>query len=242
MTDTRQSVVDAMNTAETPKAEVTATESLPETKPLEESSDTELATEESVNTQEDNSNISKHVPKARLNQVLAQKKEAEERVRIAEERLAQMEKKFEDVGKVFSPAKQEAVEPEIEPEVQERLNKIIDQRVEARLSDQSRISKINSRFEELSSKYNGTDGRPKFERNVVGKYMLENNIFNPETAYKEIHEADLDDWKIKQALNAKKGTFSEKLAGQPSDRVPAKTDKKGSTKEQLLEAINGQEW
>jgi len=80
-------------------------------------------------------------------------------------------------------------------------------------------------IETLETEFDGTDGRPKFDKKAVLKYGMEHQLFNPRTAYKEMHEAELDEWKIKNAMTKPRpSTFSEKRGGigskQPEPKTP----------------------
>lgn len=55
----------------------------------------------------------------------------------------------------------------------------------------------------LEKKYDGSDGRPKFQTDDVLDYMSEYGIRNPEAAYKLMYEEELDSWKQKQLNKAK---------------------------------------
>ncbi|MEK7112107.1 MAG: hypothetical protein AAB875_02155, partial [Patescibacteria group bacterium] len=61
------------------------------------------------------------------------------------------------------------------------------------------LDRIN---ETLQEKFNGKDGRPVYDRQTVTDFAKEKGYTNlhPEIVYKLMHEKELDDWKIKQAL------------------------------------------
>lgn len=85
--------------------------------------------------------------------------------------------------------------------------------------------RLQERVKELSSKYNGSDGRPQFKWEEVLKYADERNIPDPELAYKAMHEEELDEWKIRNATSRKKkAPFSERSASsgtkEPEKQVP----------------------
>ena len=62
----------------------------------------------------------------------------------------------------------------------------------------------------LENKYGGGDGRPKYDHEKVIKHAVSSGIYNPEAAYKDLHEAELLDWAIKQAQQAGTTTTLEK--------------------------------
>ena len=61
------------------------------------------------------------------------------------------------------------------------------------------LDRIN---ETLLERYNGKDGRPVYDRQTLTDFAKEKGYTNlhPETVYKLMHEKELDDWKVKQAL------------------------------------------
>jgi len=79
-------------------------------------------------------------------------------------------------------------------------------------------------IESLESEFDGSDGRPKFDKKAVLQYGMDNQTFNPRTAYKEMHETELDEWKIKNAMSKPRpSTFSEKRGGSGSKQPEPKT-------------------
>jgi hypothetical protein len=80
-------------------------------------------------------------------------------------------------------------------------------------------------MESLESEFDGADGRPKFVAKDVLVYGQGHNIFNPRTAYNELHATELDEWKIKNAMSKPRpSTFFEKKGGagskQPEPKEP----------------------
>jgi hypothetical protein len=80
---------------------------------------------------------------------------------------------------------------------------------------------MKEKLQELEDKYDGSDGKPAFDRVKVLSYGRENNIGDPEVIYKIINEEALDEWKIKNAVSRKpKATYAEKSGGVGS-KAPA---------------------
>jgi hypothetical protein len=98
--------------------------------------------------------------------------------------------------------------------------------------------KLNDRLSDLSEKIDGKDGRPKFNPNEVLAYMQQTNISNPESAYKLMHEPELDDWKTKQIQSVKKPGLttidSSTAGGKRPPTVPVTKDNLTSV---LMEAL-----
>lgn len=82
---------------------------------------------------------------------------------------------------------------------------------------------LNSTLEKLEGAYNGKDGRPKFDRKAVVDFALQRGIADPEAAYKLLHESELMNWHVKQALSKSGGIQSEGSDGSGSTG-PGPTD------------------
>lgn len=64
--------------------------------------------------------------------------------------------------------------------------------------------KLLDNMRTLETKYDGKDGRPRFDTESLLEYMTETGIQNPEVAYKIKHEEDLSTWKEQQIAKARK--------------------------------------
>jgi len=91
----------------------------------------------------------------------------------------------------FSPAS------EIKQSVKDEI-----QSMEARLI-------LDSERVRLEQEYNGSNGKPKYDHAKVMKHAKDTGIYNPEAAYKNLYEAELVDWAIKNSQQAGP-TFVEK--------------------------------
>jgi hypothetical protein len=65
--------------------------------------------------------------------------------------------------------------------------------------------KLENEVSQLESKYDGTDGRPAFKRDAILEHMQKEQIFNPQKAYKDLYEKELQEFAIKQYLEKKDG-------------------------------------
>jgi len=151
---------------------------------------------------------------------------------------------FEELPKSFTQTRQELAElkkpkaPEkpLEPDEEARQKQINDFFADPLVRDHlKRMTKeddqqlredleLQKKMESLEAEFDGEDGRPKFDKKAVLEYGMKNQVFNPRTAYKEMHEQALDEWKLKKA-NEKKTptTFFEKRGGQGAKQPDAKT-------------------
>ena len=165
---------------------------------------------------------------------------------------------FKELPKSFTQTRQELAElkkpkptpEEIEPDEEARRKQIDDffgdpyvqEKLGAKQSEKEQILREDLEFqktiESLETEFDGSDGRPKFDKKAVLEYGMQNQIFNPRTAYKELHEQELEEWIIKQANEKKRpSTFFEKSGGkggkQPEPKTP--TNFKEATKAALEE-------
>jgi hypothetical protein len=107
-----------------------------------------------------------------------------------------------------------------DPLVKEELSKTQEEKLKAERED----SAFNRVMESLEAELDGEDGRPKFEREKVLAYGMEHQNFDPRSCYNDMHETELDEWKIKQANEKKRPTtFFERRGGQGSKQPDAKT-------------------
>lgn len=98
------------------------------------------------------------------------------------------------------------------------------------LAQREQDARIDRELTQLESKFSGSDGRPKFDRNKVLDYAIQNGIANPEIAYKAMHEKEIMDWAVKQAVTKTQGVKTEGSDGSGSTQV-------GTTNEDLKASI-----
>ncbi|MEK9207798.1 MAG: hypothetical protein AAB922_04900 [Patescibacteria group bacterium] len=75
--------------------------------------------------------------------------------------------------------------------------------------------------EDLETEFDGTDGRPKFQKEGVLDYMQQNGIRNPQKAYKLMHEDALDSWKEQQLGKTKKPGLVTETSSSAGSKRPA---------------------
>jgi len=88
------------------------------------------------------------------------------------------------------------------------FDSLLDKSFEAKYARQRAAEKLIEQAEDLEGKYNGQDGRPKFDKQDIFGFMQQNGISNPEVAYKIKFENELDGWKESQLKGAKRTGFS----------------------------------
>lgn len=100
---------------------------------------------------------------------------------------------------------------------------------QAELRQKEQDQQLNSELKSLEDRYSGKDGRPAFKRKDIIKFAYEKGISDPEVAYKVKYEAELDNWKIEQALTKTRGVATESSNGTGSANA-------GTTDEDLMKA------
>ncbi len=97
-----------------------------------------------------------------------------------------------------------------------------------------------SGMKEMEGKYNGLDGRPKFDTDNILAFMDQNGIRNPEAAYKLMHESEIDKWKEEQLSKAKGKGYPTELASGMTTRKPSDVRPNRDNLEALISEALGQ--
>lgn len=139
----------------------------------------------------------------------------------ARQKLAELEKlNKKPVGELSDAQqkrKQEIQDFFSDPDVKEEFDKLQTEKEKQLREDLSFQETIKS----LEAEFDGSDGRPKFDKMKVLKYGQDNNIFNPRSAYKEMHEDALDEWKVSQKLAKRRPTTTFERRGGGGAKAPA---------------------
>jgi len=110
--------------------------------------------------------------------------------------------------------------PKPEPVAQDPNKEVIKNQLKGYLSELGYVSKeeleridaekqVMAQVESLKSKYNGQDGRPKYDHQKVLEYASKNLIGNLESAYTLMNQAELTNWAISKAISNTKGVKTE---------------------------------
>lgn len=110
------------------------------------------------------------------------------------------------------------------------LGFVSQEEIDQRLKQQREDERLEQKLSQLEKDLSGKDGRPKFDRDQVIEYALARGISDVEVAYKVMHEKELTDWHVKQALSKSGSVKSEASDGSGSSQV-------GTTNEDLREAV-----
>lgn len=170
-----------------------------ETTPEASSAETQTAETTQEVTQE-NSEV-KTVPYDRFAEVNNYNKELKTQLSQIQEQLKGLSPKIEPVA--ADPAK-ETIKNQLKGYLNE-LGYVSKEELEQRDAEKQVMSQV----ENLKAKYNGQDGRPKYDHNKVLDFASKNLIGNLEIAYEQMNKAELLNHAISKALGTTKGTKTE---------------------------------
>lgn len=180
---------------------------------------TDQKTEESQSAEDTKVTDSKYVPYERFSEVNNKAKELEAKIQ-------ELESRFDQPKTELDPQK-EQIKEALKPILKEMG--FIDQEAQRQAEEDKQVE---AEIAGLAKQYDGSDGRPKFVKEDVVKYAINNKIGSVEAAYKLLHEKDLVNWQIARAIEKSKGIKTESSDGSGSSEV-------GTTNEDLKEAIEG---
>lgn len=172
----------------------------------------------------------KYVPYGRFKEVNEGLKAEREARAALEARLAELDGK---VAKATTRPEEQAIQDQRE-QVRKALEPYIDEIARERgfltkeeIQAQKDIEWVQTRRSELEKEWDGSNGKPKFDFDAVRSYAIENRINTKDplkTAFYEMHEAEIDNWKIQTALTKTKGVKTESSNGSGSAQAGATTD------------------
>src|SRR3990167_244973 len=165
------------------EADETATPPSGET---ETTSEAPSASEEEI----EEGDVGKKPAEARINDLLAKNRILEEKLDTVLERTAPP-----------PPPVPEPLEPDVEKAISffKKLGFVTNEELNGVKQTLKDEQTLNSEYYRLSSIYSGEDGRPKFVKSDVEDYMRKNGVYNPEVAYKALHETELTDYALRKA-------------------------------------------
>lgn len=173
----------------------------------------------------------------------ASKRSAQARIDELTGRLKEQEKELKELKtKVPEKTPMPPVNnPEASPEAQrviaqlESLGFTRKDTVDKELRTIEERIELNAEHLKLSNEFDGSDGRPKYDKTKIESFMRDRGIYDPEAAYKIMNEAELLDWNLKKAdAGSKKRPYVEKPGGSGVTR----STETQITKEKLQEVAN----
>ena len=213
MADTEnQDVIQAEETAsassDTEQTDVTETE--------------EVESEESAASEETESD-GERIPRSRFNQAIEK-----ERVRIRE-----LEQQIEGLQKQSNLTPEDRAKMDQLDSVKAQLKELgfmTKDEFEAERRQAKENEYVQSELSRLEKEWSGKDGRPKFDRQAVVQFALENKIGDPEAAFYKMNMKQIIDWHNRSASEKSKGIKTEVSDGSGSSQA-------GTSSEDLKAAI-----
>jgi len=179
-----------------------------------------------ASTEETSEETSKEVPSEETPVTDGSKEEVKERTSSPEtvvtllgrqydlskpDQVQELAKDYDRLGRQYAPLVQQLqelqarLEQQQKPQVPESINDPETVEYLRKLGFVSKQELEQMREEEkleeyltaLESEYDGSDGRPKFDRIAVLDFCVRNGIANPEAGYKLLYEKELEEWRLK---------------------------------------------
>ena len=143
---------------------------------------------------------------ARINELLSKNKELENKLITIEEKLAPPPPPApKDSNQELTPDVKKAVE------TLKKIGFVTREEQDKKLQQIQDRAFLDAEHVKLENKYDGSDGKPKYVKKDVEKYMQERGIFDSEAAYKLMFEKELLDFEMKRYEdNRKKKPFVQK--------------------------------
>ena len=134
------------------------------------------------------------------------------------DQVQELARDYERLGKLYSPLLQQVRElsqklqefqrPKEEPsgDVDEVTKRYLREKLGVITKEELQQIEEDRKLEEylsaLEATYDGSDGRPKFDRVKVLEFCIQNGISNPEYGYKLMNEKELLEWQLRQKKTA----------------------------------------
>jgi len=158
----------------------------------------------------------------RRSQQLADFKRAEEGRKAEAEKSARSSVDESDILKGITPEVKEAIIKIMSPEM-ESLKKDLTLQSQQKEADAT----FDRQIEALEKEFPGSDGKPKFDRVEVLKEMQKegNKNFDLKSLFRQVHEEEFMDIRIKEALKKQKGGTQTESTGKTSHKPDRKSPK-----------------
>ena len=147
------------------------------------------------------------------------------------QRLAKIERSFEEGARVEKASREVAQTQNVSPEIREAVLGIVrpemEKELNRRMQARDQQAYWDTSFSKLEQSWDGREGKPKFsdtDRQAIIDEMRNpsNRIYDPEVLYEKLHKAEIRDFEVKQALRKQKGTTRTEKTGTTAAREPDK--------------------
>lgn len=171
------------------------------------------------------------------------KRDAESRINQLVGQVKELENKLAEVSQTKTPEPVPG-KTEMTPEMQKAADQIAslgfpnEDALNKKLQQLEDRLLLDTEHGRLETKFDGSDGRPKYDKREIEKFMRERAVYNPEIAYEQLYKKELLDFEIKQAQKEKPATpDSQSPSGEGGER-----DTGSLTREIIREKMTSPEW
>lgn len=171
--------------------------------------------------------------------------EREEKAKLKDD-LESVKPILEKMKSAFIPETPEENQEEPKPMTQQEMESWYEQKEaeKQKQEEQNRLKEtIDKQVKDMSEKWDGKDGKPKYDDQEVIQWQRDNNklYLMPEEAFTLMKRDDIIDWETKQVVSkAKKPVSSEKSSGGSTQHTPdsVKPNSDQEVKNAVLEAMS----
>src|SRR3990167_1366180 len=172
----------------------------------------------------------------RINELLSKNKEIEEELksRPTREEFESLKVKFETVP-TPPPVTPEETNPDVDKAmkfVKEKGKFVSKDELDHEMQSVKDQMYLDSKHQQLENAFDGSDGRPKYDRAKVNDYMRSHPVYDPEIAYSQIYKDELFDWQLKKLESDRK---KKPYVARPSSTSGIEADNQSITREKLQE-------
>ncbi len=186
-----------------------------------------------------------------LNVALKQERDASKN-KVDQSKVQELENQLKEsqdtIGKlkgVFVPEEEEE-KPEPEALTKEQFDELWEEKskeAEQKREEEKRSELIQKEIKDLSQKWDGKDGKPKYDDKEVLEWQQKNDLLylTPKQAFHEKYRDELIDYEVKQRLAGKNPVQNvEQPSAGGGDHIPPETKPKTEkeTRNAVLEAMN----
>jgi hypothetical protein len=150
---------------------------------------------------------------AKSGEPAGKQRNAEGRINQLLGRIKELEGKLDKIGSTQPSAPVPGAQPApLTPELQRAkeqirtLGYVDEDTLEKKIRQMEDRILLDTEHGRMETTYTGSDGRPKYDRAEVERFMRSKGVYNPEIAYEQLYKAELFDWNLKQAQKNKPAT------------------------------------
>jgi hypothetical protein len=187
---------------------------------------------------------------------LARKRDAESRIQQLVAKNKELETKLIETEQARqvqypTPPVQTSIEQPLNPEVQKAVDFLKDQGFVTKkdVVTKEEYSQEKDRFAldqahiRLENQFDGSDGRPKYDKESVEHFMRTNGVYNPQIAYEQLNKSELLDFELKNAqVKVKNRPYIERPGNSVSEHAISNKTITREKVEKAMQTPEGRNW